>query len=1003
MELAGQRLGHYHIHEELSRGGMGVVYRATDTRLNRDVALKVLPEELTHDADRRRRFLKEAQAASALEHPHIAVIYEADEVDGRAYIAMELIRGDKLSDVLKRGRLPVARVLDIGAEVAAGLARAHDKGVVHRDLKPANVMINDEGRAKIIDFGIAKLIEIAAQDGGATKTSHDTAAGVVLGTMTYMSPEQARGEDVDHRSDIFAFGILLHEMLAGEPPFRGKSGIETASAILHHPAPRLPALGPAVAGEATADIQRIVDKCLEKDLADRYQGMKDLAVDLRAARRRLDTGTHPAATGAVAPPRPRLLRWAVLGTAAAAILAAVIFLRQDRAEITDTGVGDATRPSVAVLYFDNASGDKELDWMRTGITEMVVTDLSQSSDIEVVGTDRLYGILAELRREDDRVLTPEIINAVAQRTGVDRVVVGSYMKSGDAIRINVRLQDAKTGRIEASERVEGPNASALFSMIDDLSRRIRSKFEGLRADAKLLVAPGVVEEGGLDRGLGDVTTSSIEAYRLYAEGINLHERYREKEAAALFEKAIAEDPAFAVAYAKLAVVQSNMGRLDLRDKYATQALKLSDRLTPRERFYIEGYYYSTRPSTVGRAIDAYSKCVSVDPGHQGCRHNLALIYQNLERFAEAADHYQHLVRRGGTYAITYQNLAMVQLGSGDGERGLETLNAFLKRNPESAAAQAAHGAILLALNRPEEAVRSFAQATLLNNSEPNALLGRAIAQGMREDWNAVAEVGSTLWKSDDQTARWFGSIINFNSSLLRGRGAEALQWAERTAAAYTNPGPRTANGHINATTVLLAQRRAELAVKTAAQALTYAKGLANEPAALLWQATALSAAGRESEAAAAVATLTSLVDPLAANRDGRAVNLARGMVALSRGDAAAAVKPLEDAAAALTPRMPNPLGGSQHVLIWSALGQAYFDSGQLAQALPWFEKAATAGVERTSQPLLFVRSFYYLGRIYEQQGNSAKAREHYRRFVNYWKDGDLDRDRVAEAQRKISS
>ena len=1001
MELSGQQIGHYRVHEELSRGGMGIVYRATDTRLNRDVALKVLPEDLTNDPDRRRRFLQEAQAASALEHPHIAVIYEADEVGGRAYIAMELIRGEKLSDLLKRGRPPVARVLDLAAEIAAGLAKAHDKGVVHRDLKPSNVMINDEGHAKVIDFGIAKLIEIATEANSVTKTSHDTGAGVVVGTMTYMSPEQARGDALDHRSDIFSFGILLHEMLAGEPPFRGKSGIETASAILHHAAPRLPALGPAVMSDASADIQRIVDKCLAKDPADRYQGMKDLAVDVRGARRRLDTSTHPTA----AVPARRIPRWALAATAAAglAVVAGIplVWSRTDHETAAPPAAAD--RPSVAVLYFDNTSGDKELEWMRTGITEMVVTDLSQSSDIEVVGTDRLYGILAELKRQDDRVLTPDVISAVAERTGVDRIVLGSYMKSGEAIRINVRLQDAKTGRIESSERVEGPNSSALFAMIDDLSRRIRSKFEGLTAEARLLTAPGRhVEEGGLDRGLGDVTTSSIDAYRLYAEGINLHERFREKEAAAVFEKAIQIDPAFAVAYTKLAVVSNNMGRADLRDKYAAQALKLSDRLTPRERFYIEGYFYSNRPATLGRSIDAYTKCVNIDPGHQGCRHNLALIYQGLERFPESIDHYQQLVRRGGTFAITYQNLANVLFATGEEERALDLISGFVKRNPENAAAHTGLGSILVGLNRPEEALRSFAQAMLLDADNSQPPLGRAAVETMREDWTAAMEIGNALWKSDDQTKRWFGAITNHYTNLFRGRGAEALIWAERMSAAYTSPVPRKASGYVQAVQVLMTQQRPDLAVKAAAQAMAFAKDRPNEANVLLWQAAAQSAAGRQSDAAASLATLTSLVDPLAAQRDGRGLNLARGLAALSRGDAAAATKPLEDAEAALAPRILNALGVSQHVLIWSALGQAYFDSGRPAEARPWFERAVNAGVERISEPIGYVRSFYYLGRIYEQEGNAAKAREAYRRFLSYWQDGDFDRDRIAEAQRKIS-
>lgn len=442
MELTGRTLGHYRVEEEISRGGMGVVYRATDTRLNRDVALKVLPQQVTTDDDVRRRFLKEAQAASALEHPHIAVIHGADEVDGIAYIAMELIRGEKLSDLLTRQRLPASRSLELAAEIAAGLSRAHEKGIVHRDLKLANVMVTDEGHAKIIDFGIAKLIEVSSTAGAQTKTSRDTGVGVVLGTMTYMSPEQARAETVDHHSDIFSFGILLHEMLAGQPPFRGKTGIETASAILHETAPRLPSLGPTVIAEAGADIQRIVDKCLAKDPADRYQGMKDAIVDLRAARRRLDTGPQLAARATVsvsAPQRVPLWGWLAGAVAVAAIAGLVLFTRNRGTESNAAPSGGSGKPSVAVLYFDNTTGDKELDWMRTGITEMVVTDLSQSQGIEVVGTDRLYGILAELKRQDDRMLSPEVIAEVAARTGVTNVVVGSYVRSGDAIRINVRL------------------------------------------------------------------------------------------------------------------------------------------------------------------------------------------------------------------------------------------------------------------------------------------------------------------------------------------------------------------------------------------------------------------------------------------------------------------------------------------------------------------------------------------------------------------------------------
>ena len=265
---------------------------------------------------------------------------------------MELIRGEKLSDMIARQRPPVARALDLAIEVAAGLARAHEKRIVHRDLKPANVMVTDEGHAKIIDFGIAKLIEPVEAASQTPGPARRPAPAWCWARLTYMSPEQTRGERVDHRSDIFSFGILLHEMLTGQPPFQGRSGIETASAILHEPAPRLPALGPAVLPDAGADIQRIVDKCLAKDPADRYQGMKDLVVDLRAARRRLESTTQPAAVLAAAAARPAVDVAAAAAAAVALIGAAVAAAAKPGGAIggsRDSGAGNQAVGGGALL------------------------------------------------------------------------------------------------------------------------------------------------------------------------------------------------------------------------------------------------------------------------------------------------------------------------------------------------------------------------------------------------------------------------------------------------------------------------------------------------------------------------------------------------------------------------------------------------------------------------------------------------------------------------------
>ena len=503
--MVGRPLSHYKILDEISRGGMGVVYRAVDTKLNREVAFKVLPADLISDPERKRRFLQEAQAAASLEHPHIATIYEVDEAEGVTFMVMELIGGDKLKDVIEHENLSLARVLDLSVEVAEGLARAHDKGIVHRDLKPANVMLTEDGHAKIIDFGLAKLVEPLGRDDEEAQTAlrKETDPGIIMGTVAYMSPEQARGAKVDHRSDIFAFGIVLYEMLAGKPPFQGASGTDTLSSILRDPAPSLPTQGAEMSAELAADLQRIIEKCLAKEPNERYQGMKDVAVDLRTARRRLESGAVSGSVSGVSGPvaaQPPSKRWLWVGAAAGVgLLVAVLalFLRpSSRAPATVS----SEKPSVAVLYFENNTGDPSLDWLRTALTNMLVTDLAQSPDVEVLGTDSLYQILEEMNRLDDRVTSLEVVQEVAERAGVSTVLLGNFVKAGETIRINVRLQEAATGRVITSEKVEGVGEDSIFPMVDDLTRRIKSKFNIPRtADAVS------------DQNVADVTTSSVEA------------------------------------------------------------------------------------------------------------------------------------------------------------------------------------------------------------------------------------------------------------------------------------------------------------------------------------------------------------------------------------------------------------------------------------------------------------------------------------------------------------
>src|SRR3990172_1024601 len=319
--MTPRKLSHYEIREELSRGGMGIVYRALDFKLEREVALKVLLPDLVKNEVRKRRFIQEARLASALKHPNIAVIYEIDDAEDETFIAMELKEGWKLSDLLAKERPSVSRATAMAVEILEGLSSAHEKGIVHRDLKPANVMVTGDGHIKIIDFGLAKLVERVpsvsdAVSDAETKVKGDTQEGQVLGTVAYMSPEQARGQSVDHRTDLFSFGIVFYEMLTAQTPFRGSSAVETMSGIIHQPAP---AVSRSVKGPLAEALSRIVGRCLEKDPEDRYQTAKDLLSEVRRVKRDSESGARVADVSA-APGRRRALAWGVLGLAGFAVV-----------------------------------------------------------------------------------------------------------------------------------------------------------------------------------------------------------------------------------------------------------------------------------------------------------------------------------------------------------------------------------------------------------------------------------------------------------------------------------------------------------------------------------------------------------------------------------------------------------------------------------------------------------------------------------------------------------
>ncbi|HUL72130.1 MAG TPA: protein kinase [Vicinamibacterales bacterium] len=1010
--LIGQTLGRYRIVAELGRGGMGVVYRALDTTLDREVALKVLPPDLVADADRRRRFLREAQTASRLEHAHIGVIHEVGEADGVTFIAMELVRGESLRELIARGGLSPARAVDLAIEIAEGLARAHDTGIIHRDLKPANVMITDDGHAKIIDFGLAKALDASATADAATVAA-STDIGVIKGTASYMSPEQTRGERLDARSDLFSFGVMLYQMVTGRLPFQAPSYVDTLHAISHDEPPPLAWTGSTAPADAQHDLQRLLDKCLSKDPAARYQTARDLVVDLRSVRRRLDgpaSGSARVSTiGAARPPDATRSVWrrlAVWAVPAIVMAAAAAFWWTYRAPPPPPPLSSSGKPSVAVLYFQNNTGSPQLDWLRTGLTSMVVTDLSQSPDMEVLGTDRLYQILASLKRQNDAELAFDTVREVARLAGVQHVLTGDYVKAGETIRINITLRDAASGRILTADHLEAAGEANLFPTVDDLTRRVQTHLASAAPNpTPVFQAPGARSASvgsGLYRDLQDVTTASIDAYRAYAEGVAFLESGRPADAEPRFLEAIKIDPDFALAMARLAAAENNLRRPDQRSEYAKAALDRSNRLPTRDRYYLEGFYYTNDEDSVERGIEAYKKLLALAPDHYAGKHNLANAYSAIEQYAEAARLGEELRRSAFVLPISLNNLALAYAHLDRGDDAMNVVAESERRFPGTALTARQRGDVSTMLGRLDDAAAAYGRAVSASPNDPTSATDRmaiAILQGRWQD--AQAEV-DTLSASSDPFVSFALTEARCLLDLYRGRSATALRGLD---AATKRPGPWGATFdaelHVMAARVYLQLGRPAEALTHADAARRHAGDALLTPGAFgrMYTALALTRLGRAPEAKPLADQLAARAAIAEGPRMKRFVNLLAGSLARDRRDLPAALTALTEAERLMPPRS-NTGPPPPQPEVWFALGSAYLEAGNDVEAEKRFALVTTR-IERLLFPIEYARSLYALGQIADRRGDRDQARQYYTQFVELWGDGDLDRDKVAKARKTI--
>lgn len=535
--MIGQRISHFRILSKLGEGGMGVIYRAEDEKLGRQVALKVLQPDMVGNEERRLRFMREARSAASVTHPHIATIHEIDEVDGVIFIAMELVEGTTLTEAM--GGRPLSRrdTLRYALEIAEALSRAHKAGIVHRDLKPENVIVGPDRHVKILDFGLAKLVEPPDDEQATpmqTISAEMTQAGHILGTPAYMSPEQARGLPVDARSDLFSFGVMLYEMVTGRAPFSGATTTDTLLAIVRdHPVP-VTRLDP----EIPPELERSIAKCMEKAPEDRYQHADDVAVDLRRLKRETDSQPVSRVEDPI-PPAGRGTNWRrPLRLAGAGLVLALLLFAVPRL-LHLGGPGGGKIQSLAVLPLMNLKDNEDPERYGQILQELIITDLSELEALTVLSSQRLFDIQEQLGRKDSKALDRTLATEVASKAGATTMLTGSLSRLGTRWILACQLVNVDDGRVIKSERIDGAD---LYTMVDDLTAR-------LRGDLGL----GRGTEGDLALAVKDKTTSSIDAYQRYLAGVD-HLNAREYEQAVReLQQATDIDPQFGKAYYKLAV------------------------------------------------------------------------------------------------------------------------------------------------------------------------------------------------------------------------------------------------------------------------------------------------------------------------------------------------------------------------------------------------------------------------------------------------------------------
>ena len=989
--MIGHTISHYRILEKLGEGGMGVVYKAEDTKLKRIVALKFLPRGLEAHEPERARFLQEAQAASALNHPNVCTIYDIADQDDQQFMVMEFVEGKTL-----RQMIPVQKMQDAityAIQIGEALQEAHSKGVVHRDIKTDNIMVNTKNQVKVMDFGLAKLKGSLKL----TKTSS------TVGTLAYMAPEQIQGEEVDARSDIFSFGVVLYEMLTGHLPFRGEHEAAMMYSILNEEPESLQ----KYLLDAPSELLHVLSRALEKDPNDRYQNVAEMVIDLRRLKKETTRVVRPIATqvpvegsaGISKKPSEGLLRQKWTRPAAVAVgsllgLALAYFVIWPSIH----GLLFRTeRVPIAVISFENQTGDPQFDYLRSAIPNLLITSLEQSSALRVTTWERMRDLLKQMGKPNVQVIGADLGFELCRMDSARALVTGSFVKMGDMFATDVKVLDVDTKQLlkSASSKGEGVG-SILKSQIDELGKQVATGI-GL-PETKVATEQKMI---------ADVTTFSLQAYNLYLRGVQDYDNFYYVDARRSLERAVALDSSFAWAYYWLAETYRSLGERQLRQSACERAYRLRERVTRKEALFIEREYAVMVERDQDKGYRLLKQIESEFPKEKGV-YILLSFYASEDTVARL----KQALALDPSYGPALNQLGYAYAQRGEYQQALEAFERYAAAYPADANPYDSMGEMFYFMGRLDDAIAKYKEALDIRPDFSSAI-GISYVYALKEEYDdAIHWINKVPPQGQNEVPRfqvpfyraayeyWIGRISQCQRSLASlvevARAAKSPGW--EAFGVWMHARILADRGHLEEArrtlddwdTLFVQAYPADYvhAFNGLTQARLFLKEGQTKPAEALVRA-----------AESAIPRLSSFYKPWL----GYLQFQVHGELLVAQGKTDEAIRHLTGQVELPSQQISGGIvQNATFALPRDVLARAYVQKGDIDAAIKEYERNTTFDPGSRDRRLIDPLHRYELAKLYEKKGLKDKAIAQYEKFLSIWKNADPDLPQPKDARARLA-